>query len=64
MIEFSNSEYLKAYGKNPRGEGQWAFSLGRYGRTIFWFGSLTKAKAAVRRKAKEEGFNGTIYVLP
>lgn len=65
MIEFSNSKYLAVWGKNPRGCGQWAFRLGgASGRMIFWFGTLADAKKAVKKKAKECGFEGTIYVMP
>lgn len=64
MIEFSNSKYLRVYGKNPRGEGQWYFMLGNNGRMIPWFGTLSDAKKAIKKKARELGFEGTIYVLP
>lgn len=71
MITFSNERYISAHGKNPRGEGQWMFLLGsaRTGhagsyRPIFWYGSLSDAKRAVRKRARELGFEGTIYVMP
>lgn len=66
MNDFSNRKYVAAHGKEPRGTGQWAFGFGshEYDRVIFWYGSLTAAKRAVAKKAKEYGYSGTIYVLP
>lgn len=64
MITFSNDKYLFSHGKAPRGCGQWAFQLGRNGRMVFWFGTLSDAKKAVKDIAKREGFMGTIYVMP
>jgi hypothetical protein len=57
-IEFTNSQYVRAWGKNPRGEGGWAFAevqsrdaLDRDvidGTLQFFYGTLTEAKKQAR----------------
>lgn len=64
MITFNNNKYLRAWGVAPIGNGQWAFQFGEYGRTLFWFGTLTEAKKAAKQKARKEGYDGVIFVLP
>ena len=36
MIEINTSEYVFAYGHNPRGRDSWAFQIGYREDEIFW----------------------------
>jgi len=67
-IEFSNSQYMHEYGRNPRGGyGYWGFEC--EGLEFWAYGTLTEAKKEVRKQIKEaapKDYKGYViaYVLP
>ena len=67
-IEFSNSQYIREYGKAPKGGyGYWGFEC--EGHEFWAYGTLTEAKKQVRKQIKEaapEGYEGYVfaYILP
>lgn len=51
MIEFTDRDFVAAHGCKPRGYGQWAFG---FANEVLWEeGTLTQAKARVRRRLKQ-----------
>lgn len=62
-IEFSSWEYLKAYGKEPKGRGWWIFFFEGY--EFSAVGTLTEAKRACREYVKSvapKGYKETVVV--
>lgn len=58
MIEFCTREYAFTHGRQPRGQGMWAFQFGsRSASPEFIPGTLTyaEAKKAARAIAKQRG---------
>ena len=76
MIRIETSMYQFTTGKQPKGYGRWAFGTKTAYETLFikgvnpatglwfYFGTYTQARKSAIQKAKEEGIEGTIYVLP
>lgn len=63
MLNFSTLRYERSHMKQPRGRGLWIFELPD-GRRYDAFGTLTGAKAIVKTYLKENGYSGTVYVMP
>lgn len=60
-IEFSNREYINEYGRIPGGYGYWGFEC--EGHEFWAYGTLTEAKAVVRKQIKEiapKDYEGTV----
>jgi hypothetical protein len=52
---FSTSEFQFSHGKQPRGEGYWAFFFDRDSEPQFWSGSYAEAKRQATAYAKANG---------
>ena len=67
-IEFSNSQYIREYGKGPKGGyGYWGFEC--EGHELWAYGTLTEAKKKVREQIKAlapKDYKGYVvaYILP
>lgn len=59
QVTVSTAHYQRAAGKQPRGKGNWAFSIGES--IIFFNGSYTEAKKKAIELAAKRG-NHTIFV--
>lgn len=71
--QFSNSEYIRSHGRNPKGTGTWIFAVDEWkqGRpNRIWefpvYGTLTEAKKLAAAAAKADGVPkySTIIVCP
>ena len=66
-IEFSDREYMRSHGKQPKGRGYWGFTFEGY---EFWAcGTLTEAKKACKAEIKRlapENYDGyvSVNILP
>jgi len=66
-ISFSDTEYRREHGSNPKGYGFWGFTFEGY---EFWAsGTLTDAKKKCKEEIKRvapEGYTGivTVNILP
>lgn len=65
-FEFSNSKYIWAHGKAPRGGyGFWIFWTPNAPQEIVASGTLTEAKRICIQKLKAQGIAPcTVYVMP
>lgn len=54
MVDFS--AYIWAWGKAPRGKGNWAFYLGDETEPRFYYGSFADTKKQAVRDAKAAGY--------
>ena len=66
MIEINTSEYVFAYGHNPRGRDSWAFQIGYREGEIFWskpYQLYSQALADAHRFAVAKG-KRFVKVLP
>jgi len=64
-MDIDRTQFEFSHGRLPRGEGSWAFMLGRNGAwTQFWFnGKFGDALAAAKREARSVGAT-SIVVQP
>ncbi len=54
-IRVNTERFFWAHGKQPKGNGNWFFSIGN-NETEFWFhGTYGNAKAAAKKEAIEKG---------
>lgn len=59
-VHVNTNDFEFAHGKQPRGNGSWAFFFARRAdvNTAFWFnGSYADAKKAAKEEAKRRGFD-------
>lgn len=70
-MTFSTSQFRAAHGKQPRGQGNWAFIDRQYADAenylafVFWYNGMYRdaKKAAGKHFASVRGFSGTIVTL-
>lgn len=64
-MQFTSAAFVRAYGRPPRGYGNWAFRASTtrvaydadlVGETLNYFGTLTDAKAAVKPLLADASF--------
>lgn len=67
-IEFNDTEYMKAYGHNPKGRGTWWFNIFGEQYQAGCLKTLTEAKKEVREHIKntrpDVDTTLTVYILP
>lgn len=64
MVRFSNNEYVRSHGRDPRGTGVWAFRFDNDNEPYFTGPkSLTEAKEIARREAIVRRAK-VVHVLP